>query len=688
MYYETMKTAFRLRGKETMKKRFAKILALGLAAALTAGTPMSAVAAEIAPVDTSVTSEAVTAEVQSETELTQELTAVEQTATDLSRGTDPMTLNGMQQLGDGNWYYMENGQVSDKADGTLQPVGDAWMYVGKYRVDESYTGLCSNEAGSWYVKAGKVDFSYNGVVSQSKNGRTNWYYITDGKVDTSVNGLRYVSIYGNKGWYNFKDGMVTEAYRQLVEYNGSWWYVGENAKVDFSYTGVCQNSAGTWYVKNGQVDFGFSGVLEGISQNYSAKPYKYYFVNGKTDARVHGVYYTTVNGVTGWYGFYKGELATTAPYGVANLLPNEVGWWCIDTMTGQVDFTKNGLQYVQEENGTGHRWYVRGGQVDFSYNGAYAHPYDIIPGEKYCWIVGGQVDQTCSGVYYLNINGTEGWYAFSEGEQITYSLLPNPDNGTWWYVGGNGMVDFSYTGIGQARDHSYHTAEDRWYVRNGQVDFSYAGVVYQSDRYYLVQDGRVQKENNSLAYLTLNGETAWWQVTDGYISTEYDKNDNGTLVFYDGSWWYVKNHKVDFSYTGFVNYNDSMWYVENGRYSYETTGFVMADGFSCYYVTNGRFDDSCADVVYGSINGEDAWWVISGGRCGYWKTADSHDAPDTYAANANGLWACNDGRVNFSLNGTFTGTETYYVGENQMVTMHYVYQVENGQVTAIQVETE
>ena len=68
-----------------------------------------------------------------------------------------MTLDGMQQLNDGNWYYMEHGKVSDKANGTLQPVGDEWLYVGRYRVDNSYTGLCANEAGTWYVAKGKYN---------------------------------------------------------------------------------------------------------------------------------------------------------------------------------------------------------------------------------------------------------------------------------------------------------------------------------------------------------------------------------------------------------------------------------------------------------------------------------------------------------------------------------------------------
>ena len=70
-----------------MKKRFAKAVALVVAAALTAGAPVSVMAAEE----------------QSETVAVQDVSAPE-----LPQGTDPMTLHGMQQLNDGNWYYMEH----------------------------------------------------------------------------------------------------------------------------------------------------------------------------------------------------------------------------------------------------------------------------------------------------------------------------------------------------------------------------------------------------------------------------------------------------------------------------------------------------------------------------------------------------------------------------------------------------
>ena len=362
-----------------MKKRFAKAVALVVAAALTAGAPVSVMAAEE----------------QSETVAVQEVSAPE-----LPQGTDPMTLDGMQQLNDGNWYYMEHGKVSDKVNGTLQPVGDEWLYVGRYRVDNSYTGLCANEAGTWYVAKGKVQFDHTGVVSQRENDRTNWYYVTDGKVDTGVNGLCYVSINGTEGWYNFKDGMVTGAYHQLVEYNGSWWYIGEDAEVDFSYTGVCQNSAGTWYVKNGQVDFGFSGVLEGKSENFH-KPYKYYFVNGKTYERVHGVYYTTVNGVSGWYGFIDGCLASDL-----TLMKKDDGTWWYVGENGMVDFTYTGrAQTVYGE------YYIRNGQIDFGFNGT----VQAMSGTYKCYQNGKLLDWDFNGLVETTVDDEYGWYYVKNG---------------------------------------------------------------------------------------------------------------------------------------------------------------------------------------------------------------------------------------------------------------------------------
>ena len=456
----------------------------------------------------------------------------------ISNGRVDTGFTGLAQAtlnGEDGWFYFQNGMWDQYPDTSLAEYGGSWWYIADGgKIDFNYNGTAYFNDVEWYVEGGRVDFSFTGraegdqVVADGMEVPFQTYFV-NGMQQMDLTGVYYTEVKGNYGWYGFYKGQLANRdwyYGPTIGYvlsNASgWWYINpETGLVDFNYTGMAENDYGIWYMNNGQIDFGYNGFVK-------QRPYKldfgydyydlYAVTGGKADCNYDGILWTTIDGVSGWYGFYKGELATTAPSEVANLLPNEAGWWCIDMLTGQVDFSKNGFKSVRDENGTGHLWYVRDGQVDFSLNGAYIYPDHVIPAEKYCWLVGGQIDKTCSGVYYMNLDGIEGWYGFLEGQQITYTLLPNPDDGSWWYVSTNGQIDFSRTGIVRARDHYYHLAEDAWYVRNGQVDFSYTGLVYGDEKCYLVQDGRSTEGNNSLAYLTLNGETAWWQVTDGCIT--------------------------------------------------------------------------------------------------------------------------------------------------------------------------
>ena len=99
-----------------MKKRMTKVLALGMMAAMLTSAPLSAMAAEAAPADAAATAEiqpadaAATAEPQPE--MAMQAAEGEAAATALTNGVDPMTLDGLVQLNDGNWYYMEDGRLS------------------------------------------------------------------------------------------------------------------------------------------------------------------------------------------------------------------------------------------------------------------------------------------------------------------------------------------------------------------------------------------------------------------------------------------------------------------------------------------------------------------------------------------------------------------------------------------------
>ena len=115
-----------------MKKRLKKVLALGMAAAMLAGAPLPAMAAEAAPADAAVTAE-------TQPEIAMQAADEDAAGTALPNGVDPLTLDGLVQLNDGNWYYMQNCRVSGAANKTVKPACGSWWYVGGCRVEWSGT---------------------------------------------------------------------------------------------------------------------------------------------------------------------------------------------------------------------------------------------------------------------------------------------------------------------------------------------------------------------------------------------------------------------------------------------------------------------------------------------------------------------------------------------------------------------
>ena len=388
-----------------MKKRMTKVLALGMMAAMLISAPLSAMAAEAAPADAALTAETQPADaaatVETQPELVMQAAEEEAAATALTNGVDPRALDGLVQLNDGNWYYMEDGRLSSNASKTVKPACGSWWYVSGWKIDFSFTGFGKNGDDLWYVKDGQVQFGYTGVArGTDQYGNTSTYYVTNGRVDKSFRGLAYGSYNGEEGWINFYDGKPKYSYESLVEYNGAWWKMS-GYMIDFDYTGAASNESGTWYVRNGQVDFGYTGVIEGKK---GSRSYQYYFINGKANENLTGVFYTKVNGAEGWYGFYKGELATSDDYYEApgRVLSNVSGWWYINPKTGLVDFNYNGLG-ITEDDDWYHYWYVENGQINFNFNGLYNY-HTRYYGDILCCITNGQVDPNVNGVYQLTVN--------------------------------------------------------------------------------------------------------------------------------------------------------------------------------------------------------------------------------------------------------------------------------------------
>lgn len=655
-----------------MKKRMTKVLALGMMAAMLISAPLSAMAAEAAPADAAATAE-------TQPEMAMQAAEGEAAVTALTNGVDPMTLDGLVQLNDGNWYYMEDGRLSSNANKTVKPACGSWWYVSGWKIDFSFTGFGKNGDDLWYVKDGQVQFGYTGVArGTDQYGNTSTYYVTNGRVDKSFRGLAYGIYNGEEGWINFCDGKPKYSYESLVEYNGAWWKMS-GYMIDFDYTGAASNESGTWYVRNGQVDFGYTGVIEG---KRGSRSYQYYFINGKANENLTGVFYTKVNGAEGWYGFYKGELATSDDYYEApgRVLSNASGWWYINPKTGLVDFNYNGLG-ITEDDDWYYYWYVENGQINFNFNGLYNY-HTRYYGDILCYITNGQVDPNVNGVYQLTVNGKTNWYGFVRGMQTEDEVLMNPYDGSWWYTGDDGLVDFSYTGIAERYDQNGDKF-DSWYVRNGQVDFSSNGWVKINNHYVYVRNGMLQSDLNGLVQATIDGKDGWWEVDHG---TLFDNtNYYYTLCYYGGSWWAVYNSQVDFSYTGFVEHDGTRWYVENGRVNFDKTGFVNTEEADTYaYVQNGQYNKTFHGAIYAELNGKNSWWQVKNGNCVHSANAAWNGKPDSFAANENGLWAIVNGEVAFDVTGEYQYGTNYAISREDSIYVSYIYQVENGLVTSMQ----
>ena len=192
-----------------------KVLALGMMAAMLISAPLSAMAAEAAPADAAATAE-------TQPEMAMQAAEGEAAVTALTNGVDPMTLDGLVQLNDGNWYYMEDGRLSSNANKTVKPACGSWWYVSGWKIDFSFTGFGKNGDDLWYVKDGQVQFGYTGVArGTDQYGNTSTYYVTNGRVDKSFRGLAYGIYNGEEGWINFCDGKPKYSYESLVEYNGA-----------------------------------------------------------------------------------------------------------------------------------------------------------------------------------------------------------------------------------------------------------------------------------------------------------------------------------------------------------------------------------------------------------------------------------------------------------------------------------
>ncbi len=264
-----------------------------------------------------------------------------------------------------------------------------------------------NNDGSVTVKSDKFsDFIFVSKETAKTNldmdDKGDWYLYKNGSIDYSYTGLYEDSIHG---WWLVEEGKVNFDYFDLYcDANVGWWKIS-GGTVDFGYTDLFESpTCGWWKVNGGQVDFGYTDLYESPS--------------------------------CGWWKVNGGQV----DFGYTDLYESpSCGWWKVNG--GAVDF---GYTDLYESPSCGW-WKISGGAVDFGYTDLYESP-------------------SCG---WWKVNGGAVDFGYTD-------LYGSPAYG-WWKVSG-GAVDFGYNDIFASPTCGY------WKIAGGAVDFGYNGV-YNSQRY-------------------------------------------------------------------------------------------------------------------------------------------------------------------------------------------------------------
>ena len=190
--------------------------------------------------------------------------------------------------------------------------------------------------------------------------------------------------------------------------------------------------------------------------------------------------------------------------------------------------------------------------------------------------------------------------------------------------------------------------------------------------------------------LVLSSDGSWYYMKNGKIDYDYDG-----LAQNEYGWWKISNGTVDFGYTGLAQNEYGWWKVSNGTVDFGYTGLAQNE-YGCWKVSNGTVDFSANGLLYDNMS--EKWWYFNNGAVdynydglalneyGWWKisygTVDfgytglalneygwwmvNKGIPDiTYngiAANQYGLWKVSNGTVEFNYTGTYTfGNGTYTI---------------------------
>ena len=443
------------------------------------------------------------------------------------------------------WYYVKNGKADLSYTG-LASNSNGWWYCQKGIVDFKYNGLCANQYGTWYVYNGMVQTNYTGVpyISNTsingQNGKATtykgWYSIVNGKLIYTEDILK-----NSNGWWYVNNGMVDFNANSIYKNNNGWWYV-KDGKVDFNYSGIARNKYGDWYIKGGKVQMDTTGVVYSANKKQGEEVFDgwYYVEDGKV---VYNRNTIGKNNSGSWYIGTNGKVDFT----VDTVAKTDCGWWYV--RKGKIDEAYTGI--ARNTNGD---WYLKDGKVQFDVDDILKSntiDHDIEFNGWYL-IRGGKVQYDTITV----AKNKNGWWYVKDGKvDFEANTVAKNENG-WWRIK-DGKVDFNYTGVASNENGD-------WYIKDGKVDFSYNGIAKSGQDEYLINGGSVRTDVTDLVKLTKSEcdgivYEGWYNIVEGKIlrQTTLAQNENGI--------WYVKDGKVDFTYSGEFELDGHKYKIVKGK---------------------------------------------------------------------------------------------------------------------------
>lgn len=643
-------------------------------------------------------------------------------------------------------YYAENGQITGKKTGFIENANDSnklynvvnskavkcdptvafdgknWRYIASTGIeDPTKEGFAKNQYGTWYVNAGKVDFSVTdaSVVDNSKDigtSATDEYYVVKGQAMLNKTGVVFIAnkvpdtgiaapVNPEEPFY-VKNGVIqpdsiVDKYidKDTLVYNPSnkkWYLVGTNGQVKKT-PGVYANEYGTWLVDNtGTVNFNISGLWDDGTDKWLVS--KGQVMKNVTDVVADATINADGTGTTGGTGkvYVKNGKVTGLDINEAVVYCSDKNWYFVDS-TGAVNTTYDkvaGNQYGV--------WKFTGGNVDFT---ATDDEYlvdvdglkDINNGDK-IYIKGGQFQKNFTG-----INGA-GYVEKGIVKDKTSYLVPTlmqDETGTWKYVDKDGKG--SGTGF---ISNQYGT----WYVNTGTVDFTATGLYTDADGLsgkatdvYYVEKGKVITSKNGIVEAALDGSGSYkYNIENGKAAGK--TLADSVVQAPDKKWYYVdKTGKVDTTYTGLAGNKYGVWYIDSGVVEFNETSLkdanTLSDGtptqaqqialvkglkstdkifinksqvmtnFTGVAVTDTAVVTNNKYVKNGVVTTNGTKSEVIQGSDKKWYSVINGAAEDVTGlkTNAYGKWYVKGGIVDFTKTGIIEdGTDSYYVEKGQM----------------------